>query len=164
MSLPRELTLDDKNDLIQTPVPELKELRDERYHIEGLSLTNELKRIQGIEGDQLEIVTEFVAKEPDAAFGLKVRCSNDGEKGLVLRYANAILNVAGTEVPLTLEGNRLRLHVFLDKSVMEVFINNGGTSVTRVDYPDEQDLGVAVFAEGMAMVDSLSAWKLMPIW
>jgi sucrose-6-phosphate hydrolase SacC (GH32 family) len=54
--------------------------------------------------------------------------------------------------------------VFLDKSVMEVFINYGPTSVTRVDYPGEDDLGVAVFAEGAATVTSLDVWEIEPVW
>ena len=47
---------------------------------------------------------------------------------------------------------------------MEVFINNGPTSVTRVDYPDENDLGLAVFAEGTATVTSLDVWEMKPVW
>jgi hypothetical protein len=50
------------------------------------------------------------------AFGLKVRCSEDGRNSLLLRYAHGILNVAGTNVPVPLDvgAERLELHVFLD--------------------------------------------------
>jgi hypothetical protein len=47
---------------------------------------------------------------------------------------------------------------------MEVFINNGPTSVTRVDYPGENDLGVTVFAEGTVTVTSLEVWEMKPVW
>ena len=84
-----------------------------------------------------------------------------------MRYSKGSLNVAGTEVPLALAplSKTLTLHVFIDKSVLEVFINDGATSVTRVEYPGEQDLGVSVFAEnGSATLKSLDAWKMKPIW
>ena len=43
------------------------------------------------------------------------------------------LDVAGTRVPLQLAaGDTLRLHLFLDHSVMELFIQDGSASVTRV--------------------------------
>jgi sucrose-6-phosphate hydrolase SacC (GH32 family) len=53
----------------------------------------------------------------------------------------------------------------MDKSVLEVFINDGVTSVTRVEYPGENDLGVAVFAEnGSTTLKSLDVWEIEPIW
>ena len=59
----------------------------------------------------------------------------------------------------------LKLHVFLDRSVMEVFVNDGLMSVTRVNYPPEKDLGVAAFAEnGRITLKSLEIWKMNPIW
>ena len=93
------------------------------------------------------------------------RGSEDGKNAITIRYANNILNVAGTDVPLTLSSGRLKLHVFIDKSVLEVFINDGVASVTRVEYPGENDLGVSVFAEeGTATLESLNAWNMKSIW
>ncbi|MBC8870511.1 MAG: GH32 C-terminal domain-containing protein [Planctomycetes bacterium] len=105
---------------------------------------------------------------PDAtAFGLRVRCSEDGQDAVTLRYADGILNAAGTEVPTALGEDRktLNLHVFLDKSVMEVFINDGIASVTRVDYPGEKDLGLSAFSEnGNVTLKSLDVWQMKSIW
>ncbi len=165
MSLPRVLSLGADHSLVQTPAAELKQLRGRHYHADNLKLSSQSKRLPGIEGDTLEIIAEIVPDDA-SAFGLKLRCAQDGSRSLLLRHAHATLNVAGTEVPLPLHGaaNRLRLHVFIDKSVMEVFINNGPTTVTRVDYPPESDLGIAVFAEGTATVTSLDVWEMKPIW
>ncbi len=165
MSLPRILSLDKSNNLIQTPAPELKSLRGKHSHVENLILSNEVKRLDGVGGDTLEIIAEF-HPEDAGSFGLRVRCSDDGTRALSLRYEDGILNVAGTEVPvpLAIGKERLKLHVFLDKSVMEVFINDGPTSVTRVDYPGEQDFGVAVFSEGATTVASLDAWVVKSAW
>ncbi len=166
MSLPRVLTLDKDQRLIQTPAPELKALRGEHVDIKELPLTSEEKNLETVRGDTMEIVAEFAVADAKA-FGLRVRQSEDGKHAITMRYANGSLNVAGTEVPLALapHSKTLTLHVYLDKSVLEVFINDGVTSVTRVEYPGENDLGVSVFAEdGSATLKSLDAWRVKPIW
>ena len=75
--------------------------------------------------------------------------------------------MAGTEVPLVLEdGSRtLKLHIFLDKSVLEEFIDAGRSSVTRAHYAEGGDLAIAVFAEnGGAVLKSLDVWQMKSIW
>jgi beta-fructofuranosidase len=101
------------------------------------------------------------------AFGLKVRRSPDGSRAVVLRYDGRILDVAGTGVPFELGKNEdtLTLHVFLDKSVIEVFVNGGRHCVTRVIDSDSKDLGIELFAEGgSALVKSVDIWQMKPIW
>jgi sucrose-6-phosphate hydrolase SacC (GH32 family) len=49
--------------------------------------------------------------------------------------------------------------------VMEVFVNDGRSVATPIIYPNEGDLGLAVFARGgTARLRSLSAWKMKSIW
>ena len=166
MSLPRVLTLDKDQRLIQTPAPELRKLRGKHLEVKDLLVSSEDKKLNRISGDAMEIVAEFAVTDAEA-FGLKVRQSEDGKNAITMRYARGSLNVAGTEVPLTLDplSKTLTLHVFIDKSVLEVFIDDGATSVTRVEYPGEKDLGVSVFAEnGSATLKSLDAWEMKPIW
>ena len=134
--------------------------------VENLRLSSDSRRIEGAQGDTLEIVADFDPGDA-TAFGLKVRCSDDGQDAVTLRYANGILDVAGIEVPTALgkNGRTLKLHVFLDKSVMEVFINDGSASVTRVDYPGEEDVNVVAFSEnGRATLKSLDIWQMNRIW
>jgi beta-fructofuranosidase len=166
MSLPRLLSLDPDDRLIQTPAPELEQLRGEHLKVEKLSLKDELKIIGGARGDALEIKAEFVPGDANA-FGLKVRCSEDGQRGILLRYSDGILNVGGAEVPLPLRDSSctLRMHLFLDKSVLEVFIDEGRSTVTQVNYTEEEDLGICVFAEnGSAVLASLDVWSMNSIW
>ena len=165
MSLPRVLTIDKDQRLIQTPAPELRTLRGQHHAIRNVALNSESKRLGDVNGDTLEIMAEFVAGNAKA-FGLKVRQSKDGKDSITIRYANGNLNVAGTDVPLKLNAHSrtLKLHVFIDRSVLEVFIDDGATCVTRVEYPGEKDLGVSVFADnGGATLKSLDAWEMKPI-
>jgi beta-fructofuranosidase len=164
MSLPRLLSLDQEDRLIQTPAPELEQLRGKHLKVENLSLADELRPIEGAGGDALEIKAEFVPGDADA-FGLKVRSSLDGQNGISLRYSDGTLNVAGTEVPLEAGSRTLKVHLFLDKSVLEVFIDEGRSAVTRVNYAPAEDLGIVAFAEnGGAVLKSLDVWTMKSIW
>ncbi|GAF91469.1 unnamed protein product, partial [marine sediment metagenome] len=101
------------------------------------------------------------------AFGLKVRRSDDGSRAVTFRCDGKVLDVAGTKVPLKLDKDQgiLTLHVFLDKSLMEVFVNGGRESVTRVIHPGQEDLGIEVFAEGgTAEVRAIDVWEMKAIW
>ena len=164
MSLPRVLSLEGGR-LIQTPLPELSRLRRRHTRVERLVLQDGVQLIAGARGRALEIVAELAPRDA-ASCGLKVRCRDDGCGGLAINYGAGTLDVAGTRLPLRLEaGETLRLHLFLDHSVMELFIQGGAAAVTRVDYPPEEDLAVAAFAEsGSATVVSLDAWEVASIW
>ena len=166
MSLPRIITLDKDANLIQTPAPELKKLRGPALTVKKTTVSEASRFISGARGDTIEIVAEFQAGDAKA-FGLKLRCSDDGKKALVIRHDGKGLNVAGTNVPAVLRGagRELKLHVFLDRSVMEVFVNDGRHAVTRVNYPGEKDLKVAIFAEGgSATLKAMTIWKIKRIW
>jgi beta-fructofuranosidase len=139
MSLPRVLSLDG-NELIQRPIPELAELRG--------------KKTRTFEGGCGEIIAEF-KPTGDGRYGLRlgsipVVCNGDR------------LNVAGTEVP---DVRVTKLHIFFDRSVIEVFVNDGRRTVTKVVYPESNDLRLETFADaGTAEVTVLDAWELKPIW
>jgi beta-fructofuranosidase len=61
-------------------------------------------------------------------------------------------------------GESLKLHVFLDGSVMEVFPNNGLACLTERIYSRRDSLGVGVYAlGGEAKVLSMDIWEVMPI-
>ena len=164
MSLPRILSIEGGR-LIQTPLPGLSRLRRRHTRVRNLVLGNGVRLIPDARGKALEIVAELAPRNA-ARCGLKVRCRDDGSGGLAITYAAGTLDVAGTRVPLLLAaGETLRLHLFLDHSVMELFIQDGSAAVTRVNYPPEEDLAVAAFAEsGSATVVSLDAWEMASIW
>ena len=63
------------------------------------------------------------------------------------------------------EGEPLRLRVFIDKSVVEVFANGRQCLALRV-YPGREDsVGVSVRAQGSdATLRSLDAWQMKSIW
>ena len=181
MSLPRMLTMTDDSSLGIEPVPELKALRGEYRHSGGLRLTPESSGLlENVRGDCLELVAEF---EPTDAgeFGLKVRCSPDGEEQTLIVYdakngrlavdpsrsstnPNVHKDVRWAEIGLP-EGEGLRLQIFLDRSVIEVFAN-GRACVTDRIYPARKDsLGLDLFSrDGTVGLSSLHIWEMHGIW
>ncbi len=121
--------------------------------------------IENADDTTLEIVAELTPGNATAC-GLKVRCSPNGQHAITLAHTGSTLNVAGTEVPLTTADQKnLRLHIFLDRSVMEVFIGAGHQAVTRVIYPRQDDVHIQFFAtNGTATLSSLDVWQMKPIW
>ena len=165
-SLPRALSVGDDGHLRQQPVAELQTLRGAHYRLDDMRLHDTEHLLESIRGDTLEILACF---EPDdaAAFGLRVRGSGSGGQSVEISCRGQVLDVAGTIVPL---GSRdaaslLTLHVFLDRSVLEVFVNGGRHCVTKVIYPGQDALGIGLFAEGgSATACSIDIWQMRSAW
>ncbi len=178
MSLPRVLSLGEDGRL-RMDVP--KEIEGLRYHAKkraNLAVKADADLVlEGIGGDSLELCLEMSAKDAKQ-FGLKVCRSPKGEEETLVYY-DAIekkLKVdthksSLTEGPKTIEagpfelqpGEPLKLRVFVDKSVVEVFAN-GRQAVMRRIYPSREDsVGVTLFSNGgPATVATLEAWDMMP--
>ncbi len=163
LALPRILSIGADGHPRQTPLPALEQLRGRRLARTGLALHNGSQRLQNVEGDTLEILAT-INPGSATAIGLKVRCTDDGQSAVLIRHDCQTLHVAGTEISFALDGELLTLHVFLDKSVLEVFVNEGRTAMTRIIYPPDHAGGVEFFAEGgSAQVVSLDVWEIKPI-
>jgi beta-fructofuranosidase len=168
MSLPRILSLDANGRLLQSPAPELKQLRtrDTPFHRADMLLTDSSHVLEDAAGDTLEVIAEFLPGNAKS-YGLKVRRSRDGQRSIAIRcdIEKNILDIAGVSAPLPRAngGAPLKLHVFLDKSVTEVYVNEGEIVATRMLYPEPEDLGVEVFAlRGSVQVKSIDIWSMSP--
>jgi beta-fructofuranosidase len=163
LTLPRVLALDAGNRLVQSPAPELEKLRRDPFpHVEGVTLNDSFRVLDGVRGDTMEIRAAF---EPGDAtsFGLRVRRSADGKNGVVIRCDGKQIDAAGAKAPLPAGQKAVELRVFLDRCVLEVYA--GGECLTRVVYPGKDDLGVEAFAQGgTATLRRLEAWPMGSIW
>jgi len=166
MALPRILRLGPDGHPVQIPVPELEKLRGKHAKAGKLTLKNESRIIDGVGGDTLEVLARFVVGDAKK-FGLRLRPSG-GEEGVIeLACDGKTFDAAGTQVPDVVDAKQrtMTLHVFFDKSAMELFINGGRKVVSRVVYPGSQDLRVELFSErGSVTVMSVDAWEIGSIW
>ena len=180
MSLPRVLSLSADNMVSLAPAPELKQLRGTHQRVMDLCIPpTSLMQLEGVQGDCLEIKAEFV---PDEAteLGIGVRCATDGTEQtficydrlqgrlLIDRQRSSLSDDVQRDIrsgPLTLAADEpLLLHIFLDRSVIEVFANYRLCMSSRI-YPSRADsLGVGFFARGgSARIKVLDIWEMESI-
>jgi beta-fructofuranosidase len=177
MSLPRVLSLSADNMLRFEPAPELKQLRGTHQCLKHLAvLPTSLTQLKEIKGECLEIRVEFILDEATEV-GIGVRCTPDGAEQTLIRYdrLQGMLHIdrqrssLSEDVerdirsgPLALAaGESLFLHIFLDRSVIEIFANYRLCMSSRI-YPSRTDsLGVGSFARGgSARIKALDVWEM----
>ena len=163
LALPRILTIGPDGHPEQSPLPQLQQLRDQRYRLADKTVDANGYLLAELGGDALEI--QALLEPGDATVILRVRRSADGQRSVDITYDGAILNVAGTAIPLTLGLDEpLKLQLFLDKTLLEVFVNGGRIAVTRVIDAPVADVGVELVAQGgNASVIALEAWTMQAI-
>jgi fructan beta-fructosidase len=67
--------------------------------------------------------------------------------------------------PVPAPNRAVLLHVWLDRSSVEVLAQGGLASITDRIYPDAGNVGVSVYAVGgKARVKQMFAWKLKSSW
>ena len=191
MTLPRVLSLARDGSLRIEPAEELESLRRRRGQWRDLALApgGELF-FDELRGDSLELGLEASLAEAGAV-GLKVGCSPGGEEQTVIlcdrREGSLLIDTTRSsldsevwrpfpvirgktesqDVPVQAapfelrSGERLKLRVFLDRSILEVFAN-GRQCLTQRIYPSRGDsLGVTLFAaRGESMVHAFTAWDM----
>ncbi len=178
LTLPRELKLDDNGKIWQTPIRELETLRQHKFDTSNLKKVDSQILDTGIEGDLLEIKAKFsLAGNSAERFGLMLRVGDAPFERTVLGYDNMAKRaffdrtlsgdaVTGVRsIDLDTSSNSVELHIFLDRSSVEMFMNQGEQVITSRIYPSETSLGVKLFAEnGSVELEELSIWSLEDIW
>ncbi len=92
------------------------------------------------------------------------RAAEDGSRGIPIEYDGTSLRVGETTVALS-SGPSVDLQIFLDRSVLEVFVNDGEQVITQVVYPERGDQGIGLFADGgEAAFESVRVWRMASIW
>ena len=182
LTLPRILKLRRMPDglrLIQEPIPQLKTLRSKRYSLKNLALIAEKSFVlePAAWGETLEIIAEFEIGTA-SEFGLSVR-GKGAEKTLVgYDSATSQLFVDRTHSgqsdfhpqfagrhsgAMQRQKGRVKLHLFVDTSSVEVFGNGGETVLSELIFPNPDSQAVAVYAKGGdARLIRLELWKLKP--
>ena len=193
MSLPQRLTLGDDRRLRMQPVEAVKTLRGEHQHLEELRIpANRELVLDKIQGNVMELNVEI---DPGQSHLIRLnilRSPNSEEKTSIVFYNydpklsywlfdspdEVVLDAAQSSTlpdvwPRSPEkatirrkdGEALKLRIFIDRSLVEVFVNERQYLAARV-YPGRADsLGVSVSAQGHeALLKKLDAWQMKSIW
>ncbi|MBD2869279.1 glycoside hydrolase family 32 protein [Paenibacillus arenilitoris] len=174
-ALPRELEVTASGKLAMRPVPELRRLRGRSSGLADLIAEGESVRA-GIEGRAVEIIAEFDLAGTETAFGIEVLRSGDGREAtrivvdpgaglLTIDRSRSSLSPLPRRTPVTGRyepaDGRLKLHVFVDHSTIEVFGNETACLSARV-YPTlALSAGVGLFGDSVvARLARFDAWEL----
>ena len=169
LTLPRVITLGEDNRLHQSPLPELKALRKEHQSFENLVLDKDMDFVlPDFAGNAFEMMVEFDISGVRKV-GIDVLRTPDGKENQRISFDNQNLVLSSGdksgEFQLTPNEDVLLLHIFVDRSVIEVFANNRECLTHRV-YPERADArGISLFSEGRpATVKKIDLWKMDSIW
>jgi beta-fructofuranosidase len=187
MTLPMRLTLAGADNLAIEPAGDIESLRGEHQRVEMTQLpANEEIVLDAIEGNTMEMAAVLDPRGAQAV-ELSVLRSPDAEevtriiiqKGRGYRRSSTITldNTRSSILPdarsrppetahFSMSGNDpVELRIFIDRSVVEVFVNGRQYLALRV-YPGREDsVGVSLRAQGSdAELKSLDAWQMKSIY
>jgi len=189
MSLPRRLTLIAKDELGIEPAGNIESLRINHQHVDEMILpANEDVVLEKIQGKSLEISAEInpkgapmvemnVFQSPNKddftriAF-FKNRGFRKRQESLITIDSSRssllpdVLSRAPETAPVSLKRDEpLKLRVFVDRSIVEVFVNGRQCVAMRV-YPGRKDsAGVSLRCQGQnGALNSLNAWQMKNIY
>lgn len=166
LTLPRELSLDDDQRLRMRPAKEVEALRSSWKPWSVSTLDNQQLTVEE-HGEAVEIILNWDRTTGSAEqYGL---CLGDGLRiyvddqmqRLVLQRHYPQYGLSGTRsVPLS-DADSLRLRIFIDRSSVEVFVNEGEACLSSRIYPDSNDRELALFAwGGTAKLTDSGMWLL----
>lgn len=191
MSLPQRLTLGPDKLLRIEPIAAAASLRGKHQHVGETAMpANKEIVLKEIEGNTMELEVEIdprnarwvqlnVLRSPGAEEQTSITFYNH-DKRLAFWYdtpGKVVLDGSRSstlsdvwlrppeQVVMQRGGEPLRLRVFIDRSVVEVFVNERQYLAMRV-YPGREDsIGVSLRAQGQdAILKKLNAWQINSIW
>lgn len=167
LTLPRELTIQDGK-LIQKPVSEIKLLRKNKS-IADDTIISERKSYKGFTGTSYEMICEFEKFEADE-FGIEFRAGK--EERTVIKYdsiqkkvildrtfsGEKVADNYGTTRSCSLIAKKIKFHLFIDHSSVEIFVNNGEEVFTSRIFPKQDSQEIYFFAKNGSVTFKVEKW------
>ncbi|CCG87082.1 beta-fructofuranosidase [Erwinia piriflorinigrans CFBP 5888] len=172
LTLPRELTLDAEGKVRMNPLRELENLREDRHSLAPAILSNQRYEFSlPVVTGELELTLDSKNSHAER-YGLELAAGENGNyitrlyvdnqsRRLILDRGQSELGVTGyRSVPLP-EEDLLELRIFIDRSSIEVFVNQGESCLTSRIYPPAQGQALRLYAEnGSAQIIQCTHWTL----
>ncbi len=182
-TFPREVTLKtfpEGIQLVQSPVEEIKKLRDKHIHFENIQINQNADfKIPDITGNTYELEVEFAIKDSgkitiDLCKGLTQKTvltydakseamELDRTQSGVTSFSVSFPNVY--KAPLKIRNNKVKFHILVDHSSIEVFGNDGESTITCQIFPDPESRGVSISSQNSLLrLIKMDVWQLASIW
>ena len=184
-SIPRALSLKRFPEgirLVQSPVKELETLRQNHLSLSALDIASANRALlaKQVRSDALEIIAELDAGN-SAEAGIRVRKRKDEATTIGADWGKQEVFVDRTRSgntsfdekflgrhagPLLLAGaKQVKLHIFVDRSSVEVFVNNGSTVISDAIFPSRDSQDLELYSNGgAARLVKLDVWTLRSSW
>ncbi|RCX13562.1 levanase [Fontibacillus phaseoli] len=179
MTLPRELKLQTGKDggitLVQKPV---QELESARVPVLALANVTGAEAVQALGSLQLDSYELNVVIPSGSSLAFKVRTAGLEETVVGVNGVRGELYVDRTKsglhdfheqfrgvhtAKLQSPGESIDLHIYVDRSSVEVFANGGQAVITDLIYPDAESKGISLAADDDGLVlASLTVYALSP--
>lgn len=174
--LPITMSLGSDGDLRLAPISELTSLRGSKLlDLSNISANEAAAALETVHGDALEVELELAPSSVSGKRGLSVRVAPrqaeltdlyvDSARGRFEIDRSRTSSERGYGVQggaFRLAGEALRLRVFLDRSMIEAYVNERKSLTSRI-YPSRRDAnGLALLALAGDRVVSLKVWKMNP--
>jgi sucrose-6-phosphate hydrolase SacC (GH32 family) len=162
MSIPCELTLRSFPDgirLCMLPVKETKKLRGPSRSWKKTILQPGENPLSQVSGQLLEIVSEIeLGTASEVGFNLR-------GNPLIYNVRDKTLSCKDKSVEVRPSDGKIRLHLFVDRTTIEIFPNDGRMPIFLCFPLDTDNESLEVFARGgQANIQNLKVWKLKSIW
>ncbi len=183
MSIPREIHLRQTAAgvrMTQSPVRELEKIRGRHHLFSGgtVSAANAWLDAHRIGGACLELIVDVPAQP--GTQGIRVRKGESESTTIGVDHARGMVFIdrrhsgrvdfnpafAGVqEAPLFSKDRAVTLHIYIDASSVEVFVNNGERVLTDLNFPAATCRGLEMFSSSPpGQVGALNVWELKSIW
>jgi fructan beta-fructosidase len=176
MSLPRQISLRRTAaglELVQQPIAGVASLRGPKKEQQNLKLTSQSYTLEKSLDNVYEIEAEI---SPGTAKTVGLQIAKNDKEETIVRYTNGHLeldrrksgNVAFSDwfpsiesAPLQPQNNLIKLRIFVDRSVVTVFANNGERVMTVYIFPKKAGGAIALFTEGgTAEFKNITIWPM----
>ncbi len=169
LTLPRVLTLRDDQTLGIEPLPELSKLRGKHYQYSDVAVgSDDVFVLPDFSGNSFELIADIdlgTARQT----GLDVLYSKETESGTRIEFDNIQLffNAGEASAPFQLlpDEKTLRLHIFVDRSVIECYIN-GRECITIRTFPRNKDMQkIRLFSKKhKSIFKTIDIWEMNSIY
>jgi fructan beta-fructosidase len=182
-TIPRTLALRRYADglhLVQRPVSQLRSLRQEIFRLKNASVSDTSQKIHksGTRGEVYELEAEL---QPGQAEEIGIRLRTDDHVATVVGFTPASREIwidrtlsgevsfskdfPGRHAAQVENNSSIKLHIFVDRSSIELFANDGERVISDRIYPPPGSDGIEFYEKGSGgKVISLTVWKLNSVW
>ncbi len=178
LTLPRALSMKGGR-LLQRPIDELSALRGERTDLLPFEIEGETVVLAAADACPAELT---IVLAPMGRAPARLNLLDSGEERVAVFYdpeaRTLTVDRGGCGYPMREEGEvekkpwaaaavpgeggEVRLHVFIDRCCVEVFVDDGALTLSSLCFPKGENNGISVSCDGKAAIRGATLWRLSP--